>query len=214
MAESADVRSIEAILEMRKALCAFEEEAKNALMDVDFDIRRAREWLSNEQRLYWIAEIRRWEQNLAMAKSELARKKLGRFLDHKPDTSQEEKKVQFAKNRLEMCHQKQETTRRWATAFLRDMQEYHSQAQPLMDMLEGDLAKGLSRLDRMIDAIEAYTRVAPPPRPDRAAGSPSQAPAEALSRPADTVSDPNPRPVEAMSPDPPPTDDDPESMLP
>lgn len=189
MADSADVRSIEAIQEMRKALCAFEEEAKNALMDVDFDIRRAREWLSNEQRLYWIAEIRRWEQNLAMAKSELARKKLGRFLDHKPDTSQEEKKVRFAQNRLEECQRKQEITKRWATAFLRDMQEYHSQAQPLMDMLEGDLARGLSRLDRMLDAIEAYTQVAPPTLPSPSAGSPRSV--EAVARPVPSISDPS-----------------------
>lgn len=181
MADTADVRSLEAILVVRNALSAFEEEARNALMDVDFEIRRVREWLSNEQRLYWTAEIRRWEQNLARAKGELMRKRLARFLDRKPDTSQEEKAVKFAENRLEECHHKLETTRRWATAFLRDMQEYHSQAQPLVDMLEQDVVRGLSRLDRMMDAIEAYTQVAPPPRPYDA--TEPTTPPQALSRP-------------------------------
>jgi hypothetical protein len=181
MADTADVRSIEAIQEVRNAFCAFDEEVRNALMDVDFDIRRAREWLTNEQRLYWNAEIRRWEQNLAMAKGELMRKRLGRFLDRKPDTSQEEKAVQFAERRLEECHQKREITRRWATEFLRHMQEYHSQVQPLLDWLDQDVVRAIARLDRMVAAIEAYTQVAPPPRPD--AGNGTEA-ATTMARPA------------------------------
>ena len=34
MADAADVRSLDAIREVRQALCAFEEVARNALLDV------------------------------------------------------------------------------------------------------------------------------------------------------------------------------------
>jgi hypothetical protein len=196
MADAADVRSLDAIREVRQALCAFEEEARNALLDVDFDIRRTREWLTNEQRLYWQSEIRRWEQKLDVAKGELMRKRLGRFLDRKPDTSQEEKALRFAEARLEECRRKLEITRRWAVEFLRDMQEYQSQSQPLGDMLDQDVARALARLDRMVDAIEAYARLAPPPRP-APAGEPG--PAGPMTRPVATAADPA---TEAQATDP------------
>jgi hypothetical protein len=204
MADAADVRSLDAIREVRQALCAFEEDARNALLDVEFDIRRTREWLANEQRLYWQAEIRRWEQNLDVAKGDLVRKRLGRFLDRKPDTSQEEKAVRFAQDRLEHCRRKLELTRRWAVEFLRDMQEYQSQAQPLADMLDQDVARGRVRLDRMVEAIEAYARLAPPPVP-AAAGA--EGAAASMARPAD------PTPA-AAPPDPDPADDDDEATAP
>jgi hypothetical protein len=182
MAESADVQSLEVLRDVRAAICTFAEDAKNALADVDFEIRRMREWLSNEQRLHWQSEIRRWQQNLSMAKTELHRKKLGKFLDHRPDTSQEEKAVRYAQARLEEAEQKLEAVRRWVPELQHAVQEYRGSSQPLASMVDVDLQRGVARLDRMVDALEAYLQVAVPTTPTATASDTTTHPAGSMSR--------------------------------
>ncbi len=170
MAEYAELLSVEVLKDLRVALVRFAEDTKLALQDVDFDIRRTREWLSNEQRLYWQSEIRRWQQKLSQAKSELHRKKLSRFMDRQPDTSQEEKAVKRAEFRLENAQRKLERVKRWIPELQHAVQEYHTQSQPLADLLEMQLVRDLARLDRMIEAIELYTRMSTP-KPEGPASS-------------------------------------------
>lgn len=165
MAESANVNSIDALKDFRSAWVRFAEEARNALTDVDFDLRRTVDWLTHDQRLYWQAEIKRANEMLGRAKTELHRKKLGGMGEHKPDTVVEEKHVRQAKDRLELSEDKLEAVRAWIPELQHAVQEYHTQAQPLGDMLEGDLKKALMKLDRMIDALEAYLAVAAPSTP-------------------------------------------------
>lgn len=162
MADSADVRSIEVLKDVRVAVCAFAEEAKNALADVDFDARRTLDWLQNEQPAFWRSEIRRWQQNLQMARAELARKKLGRFLDHKPDTSQEEKAVRLAESRIQEAEAKLELIKRWLPELLQAVQEYRGSSQPLVSLVEVDLSRAVARIDRMLDALEAYLQTSAP----------------------------------------------------
>jgi DNA-binding transcriptional MerR regulator len=182
MAESADLQSIQVLRDVRAAFCSFIDDAKNALADVDFEIRRMREWLSNEQRLYWQAEIRRWQQNLSMARTELHRKKLGKFLDHRPDTTQEEKAVRQAQARLENAEQKLETVRRWVPELQHAVQEYRGSSQPLASMVDVELQRALGRLDRMLEALEAYLQIEVPQTP--AARTAGAASLETMARPA------------------------------
>lgn len=180
MAESADVQSIDALRDVRSAVCAFIEDAKNALADVDFDIRRTMDWLQNEQRLYWQTEIRRWQQNLQIARAELARKKLGRFLDHKPDTSQEEKAVRLAESRIEEGQRKLELVRKWLPELQHAVQEYRGSSQPMATQIDVDLPRAVVRIDRMLASLEAYLQMTAP-RTDRGPGT-SATPSESVSR--------------------------------
>lgn len=169
MAETADVLSIDAIRDFRAALCTFADDAKAALDDVEFDLRRTVEWLTNEQRLFWQGEIKRWEQKLGEAKAELARKKLSKFLDRKPDTSQEEKKVKLCETRLEEAHHKLALCKRWLPELQHAVQEYRGQSQPLADMIDAEIPRGIGRLERMIDALESYLRLSAPSTPKASA---------------------------------------------
>lgn len=194
MAETADVQSIEAIRDVRAALCLFAEEAKAALDNVDFEVRRTVEWLTNEQRLFWQGEIKRWYQKLNEAKAELTRKKLGKFGEHKPDTTQEEKKVRMCELHLEEAHRKLDLCKKWLPEFQHAVQEYRGQAQPLADMIDVDVPRGVARLDRMIDALESYLRVAAPTAPAAAALGLPEAGASAVTREPPPEPPPNPGP--------------------
>lgn len=162
MAETADVRSIDALRDLRAALVRFIDDAKGGLNDVDFDIRRTLDWVQNGQRLHWQGEIKRWEQKLSQAKAELHRKKLSAFQGRKPDTSQEEKAVKYAESRVEEGHAKLKLLKRRLPELQHAVQQYRGRSQPLADMLEGDVVKAIARLDRMVDALEAYLSLRAP----------------------------------------------------
>jgi hypothetical protein len=165
MDEAANVNSLDAIVDFRSAWVRFSEDARNALTDVDFDLKRTIEWLTNEQRLYWQAEIKRANEMVSRARTELERKKLGAFREHKPDTTVEEKRLRAAKERLELCEQKLQTVKSWIPELQHAAQEYRTQSQPLADMLESDFRRALGKLDRMLDAIESYLSLVAPSTP-------------------------------------------------
>jgi hypothetical protein len=171
MAESAHVDSLEALRDFRAALCGFMEEAKNALMDVDFELDRAIDWLNHDRRMYWASAVRTRGQDWTDAKAALHRKKLGKIQGSHPDTSAEEKAVRFAKGRYEEAEEKVEVVRAWIPELQHAAQEYRSQAIPLGDMVDGELKNAVAKLDRMITALESYLSLHAPTTPSVMAGS-------------------------------------------
>jgi hypothetical protein len=201
MADSANVQSIEAIRDIRDALVVFMEDAKNALNDTDFDLRRTSDWLTHEQRLYWTAEVRRRGQDVADARSALQRKELGKATD----TSVEDKMLRIARSRLAEAEEKVEIVRRWLPEMQRASHEYRSQAYPLGDMINGDLQNALAKLSRMIESLENYLRLQAPSTPQAAptgfsASSSSGASAAAPSAPRTAPAAPQARTTSEEAP--------------
>jgi hypothetical protein len=188
MADSANVQSIEAIRDIRDALVVFMEDAKNALNDTDFELRRTSDWLTHEQRLYWTAEVRRRGQDVADARSALQRKELG----HATDTSVEDKALRIARARLAEAEEKVEIVRRWLPEMQRASHEYRSQAYPLGDMISGDLENALAKLSRMIESLENYLRLQAPSTPQTSPAGYSSSPGATASAPPAPRTEPTP----------------------
>lgn len=77
MNPSAHVSSVAALADFRAGLCTFMEEARNAVIMLTMEIRRAEEWLGDQLR-YWKDEVRQAEDAVILARSELARRKMMR----------------------------------------------------------------------------------------------------------------------------------------
>ncbi|CAN5619705.1 hypothetical protein BH23PLA1_BH23PLA1_37240 [soil metagenome] len=163
MGESAKVKSIEAIQSFRETLARFGEDAGNALGAVEMEIRRAQDYLQHELPSYWKQQIRRWDQAMAEARSQLHRKNLAKTEGYIPDTTEEKEAWRIARQRLYEAERKVEQVRRWVPQLQHAIAEYHGQSRPLADMATGDLARSLELLDRMIRALEGYVST-PPPR--------------------------------------------------
>ncbi|HEX8204346.1 MAG TPA: hypothetical protein VF590_27960, partial [Isosphaeraceae bacterium] len=173
MAESARVHSIEVITDFRAALAEFGDEVQQALGAVDMEIRRAVEWLQHDQLMHWQREIRRRNQEIAQARSDLHRKNLSRATGYIPDVSEQKEALRVAQHRMREAELKVERVRKWVPAFQRAVAEYQGQARPLGDMMTGDLARSLALLDRMLTSLDAYVSMAPPPSSRRDAASPA-----------------------------------------
>jgi DNA repair exonuclease SbcCD ATPase subunit len=151
-----DVRSIDVLTDFRAVLCRSGEDAKNALAAAEMEINRMVEWLSNDRRLHWQAEIQRQRNEVARAKSELFRKQTSRMYGNDASFSEQRDMLREAKERLEFAEKKLERVRHWVQPLQQAIMEYRASARPLADMIDSDVARALSLLERMARALEQY----------------------------------------------------------
>ncbi len=76
MRKTADVRSIDALKDARAALAEFRESAGVSLSEAQSDIQRTIWWLQNDRRTFWQHELRRREEKVNQARTDLYRAKL------------------------------------------------------------------------------------------------------------------------------------------
>lgn len=158
MDPSANVHNVDALGVFQAGLAHFEEKAKDALMNIDMDLRRTQEWL-DEMYAFWSAEIRKAEDALAAAMLELKRKKMMKIGDRTPDTSDEEKQVKKCRARLEHAEEKLDKTKHWLRAFPEAMLDYEGPGRQLKTQVEADVPKMCEFLAGKIAALEDYQRM-------------------------------------------------------
>src|SRR5438270_8112 len=113
MSQSANVRSVDAIRDFRVALTNFAEEARTALSSAEMEVRRTQDWLTRDQLTHWQAQIKRRNELLSMARTELHRRRLSQQgSDAISDTEQKEA-VRIAQRRLEEAEQRVALIKRW-----------------------------------------------------------------------------------------------------
>jgi hypothetical protein len=163
MNESARVTELQTLAELRAALCIFQAEGQEALAAVEFEVRRAAEWL-DEQKTFWQRAVYDCQEEVTQAKGDLARRKMFKLFEHTPDCTEQEKALRQALHRLEAAETKLANCRRWIPLLQREIEEYQGPARRLAGLLEGVLPRAVALLERMSAALEAYVEVAPPPR--------------------------------------------------
>ena len=122
------------------------------------EIRRAQDWLES-QLGFWRAEIRRAEDAVHAAKTDLQRKKMMRISDRQPDTTDQEKALGKAQARLDHAEEKQKNVKAWMQQLPRAIEEYDGQARPFQDVLDHDLVKMIALLEYKIAALDEYQRI-------------------------------------------------------
>jgi hypothetical protein len=163
MGESAQVSSIAAIEDFRGALVQFAQQAAQSLCEMETEIRRAYDWLTHDQLKFWQSEFKRCGRALLEAKSELQNAQTSRRMDdYTPSCSQERKKVERIRQRQELAQAKIQAVRRWSQVVAREVDEFKTRSAQLSTMLEADVPKALSTLDRILLSLDAYVQLAAP----------------------------------------------------
>jgi hypothetical protein len=157
-----NVENIQILRDIRAALCLFGEDARNALAATEMEISRMLDWLHNDRRLYWDAQIRLQRQELATAKAELFRKRTSQMFGNEGNLSEPRELVRMASKRLEHAESKLARVKKWEQPLQQALMEYRSSSGPLSDYAAGDLERVLAMLDRMIRALEEYSSGGPP----------------------------------------------------
>src|SRR5688572_26148839 len=153
---SANVRSLDALRDVRLALIAFQERAESALGELRTKIDRTLAWLEQDRPLYWRDQERNAYDRVATARVAYDTCHLRKVGGRHAECIEEKLALQRAKVRLEYCQKQQEVVRRWNVEAARQADDFRGRTGPLRRLLEEDVPNVLAMLSRMIDAVEAY----------------------------------------------------------
>ena len=177
MSRSANVQSVQTLKDFKVAMITFAEDARNALGSVDMELRKTRDFLERDQLGYWQMQVKRRNEELMQARSDLHRKKISQQgSEAKSDTEQKEN-LREAMRRLRVAEEKVALIKRLIPQLTHAIAEYHSHSQPLGDHLTGGFERSLNSVERMVLALEAYIATTAPsaPRFESAASSSGEA---------------------------------------
>jgi hypothetical protein len=161
MGPSARVGAIDDIEAFRGALSEFLEEVQAALGGVNFEVRRAQDWLKQDRWSYWQCELKQARAAVAEARTQLSRKRITTAHGTPKDTVEKEM-LRDAERRQDEAERKLALIKKWAPILDQAVLVYQGHSRPLGDTLAIELPNALARLKRMIEALEAYVAVAPP----------------------------------------------------
>jgi hypothetical protein len=162
MSSQAAVHSIDELKNFRVALALFGEDTLATLGAVEAEVRRTLRWLEEERPAYWHDQIKRRREQVSLAKSEVFRRNLQKRPDYTPAMSEQKDALRKAEASLQEAEKRLTLVRKWQPAFKHAVLEYHASVQRIKDLAATDNPAAVSLLTRIIDALEAYLRVAPP----------------------------------------------------
>ena len=172
---AADVRSIAGVTEWRADLINYGDSLAEAMAGVNLEIRRAFDWLDEQQTL-WKRAVRDCEDEVTRAKAELSQRNFQTWDGRQPDCTVQEKALRRAKARLEYAEEKVETVRRWIARLPKLIDEaFTGPSRRLCNILEADLPVAATELGRRIAALESYAglRADYAPTPSASAARPT-----------------------------------------
>ena len=158
MAAHAKITSLDALETFRSALIVFMTKARRSLDEVGDEIRRMRQWIENDRRMYWEGEIRRRRRVLEQAEQELFSARLSKFLE----ASTRQLAVRKARETVAEAEAKLRAVKLWN-------QKYDAAADPMAKGLDGlrhfierQMPGAVSFLVQAQKILEAYTAPAAP----------------------------------------------------
>jgi len=170
MTPGAGVQSLDALKDWYAALSLFRTDAQNAQTGINLSLQRAADYLGRQQ-VYWKQQIRKAEEEVTQAKTELRNRQYKDKDGHHPDTTVQEENLTIALGRLHLAEDRLEATRRWMQRLPTVIHDvYDGPGRQLAFFLDIDLARALAELAKQLTALEQYlglqapqTPAAPPP---------------------------------------------------
>jgi hypothetical protein len=162
MSSQATVHSIDDLKDFRAQLALYGEDTLGALGAVESEVRRTVRWLEEERPVFWQEQIKRRREAVSMARGEVFRRNLQKRPGYTPPMSEQKEALRKAEASLQDAEKRLALVRKWQPRLRQAVLEYHGTVQRLKDLAASDVPSAVNLLTRLIDALEAYLRVAPP----------------------------------------------------
>ncbi len=172
MATEARVRSLDDLEAFRSSLIVYATKARRGVEQADEELKRMRNWLSNDQRQHWTEQLRKRTRQLDQVNAEMMTAK---FSTLRENVNAEKQAQRRAKAAVEEAQHKLENIKRWTREFDRLSDPIARKLESLRHFLEQVLPEGVHQIARLHRTLEAYTGTGIPLS--------SSAPAESASAP-------------------------------
>lgn len=167
MTRQARVDSFPALREFRASLATFASVAATALDEASTDIQRTLQWLREDRRRYWKAQVQTRTQQYTRAKLLLKQREvLDRALAGTRSSCVDEKKdLQVAERRLRAAEHAFRLLGIYTRQIEKESLDFKGAVRGLVSAVETEIPNACARLDRMADSLEKYVALAPPEMP-------------------------------------------------
>ena len=168
MATEAKVRSLDDLEAFRSSLIVYITRARRGVEQADDELKHTRNWLANDQRVYWTEQLRKRTRQLDQANAELMSAKLSTLRENITPEKLTQRKAKAA---VEEAQLKLENIRRWSREFDRLADPISRKLETLRHFLEHELPEGVTQLGRLHRTLEAYAGTGSPQSSPPAAGT-------------------------------------------
>lgn len=165
MAEQANVRSIDAIADFRAALISYIESVRATASEAKSHVQRVQHWVEETQKLEWTRRMKKCNEQLANARSDLERAKIARPDAHPSMFTDQVRGVERAKQNMAHCESKLVAVSRWSRELEREGMLFQGSLQRLSRVVDGDIERSVAWMASLIDHLNAYLKTPPPKLP-------------------------------------------------
>ena len=167
MGQEARISSVLVLKELRASLATFASTASMALEEAGANVQHTRRWIAEDRYRYWRTQVQVRSERLSRAHIALKQKEVfDRTLAGSPSSCVDERKaLKLAEVQLREAEHKLGRVRAWSQQIEKELSTYRGAVHRLVSALEVDIPNARAKLDKMIDALEAYLALAPPEMP-------------------------------------------------
>lgn len=158
----AHINSLEVIRKLRSDYLEFDATCRRALDGARGDVARIQDWLRREQLGYWQNQLRRREEATEQARRDYQSARYSQGFDGKHSCVDEKKALDRALRLKAEAEEKLRAVKRWLLNIEREVGDLSGACQNLGSLLDTVTPQALERLDRMLDNLDQYLRLAPP----------------------------------------------------
>jgi hypothetical protein len=210
MAEQANIREVNAVSELRGRVVETSETLARLVDDCNSTMQRVVDWVSRDRASYWKYELRRRDQKIQSARSDLERAKIARPDADPRSFTDQTRALKKAKLRLDEAQAKTKACRRWAIELERQSLLLRAGLRPVAAMADAELPAAIRWLTQLEQHLQGYLSEAPS-MPDAGVEADGQTPLASRGRQGDRDDDAESQ-VQAQSND--DSNDEPEATPP
>jgi len=160
MSTSANVKSIQALADLKTMLARYGGDVQETLQRMARTIEQTRHTLTERQN-HWRIQVRRCEEQLAQARAALTHCQNSAYTDregrrHVPDCRRFEQTVSDARRQLDAANQALRNVEQAITQVEAAVHGYEQHARRLSNFVNSDLKSGQALLERKITTLQAY----------------------------------------------------------
>ncbi|HEY1922011.1 MAG TPA: hypothetical protein VGG44_04540 [Tepidisphaeraceae bacterium] len=160
MSTGAHVDSTDSIRDFRVYLTKFQEGASLALGDADSDVNRAARWLEGEGLNYWMAMVRKRQEEVAKAEEAFRFKRLYKDASGSmPSAVEEQKALQIAKRKLAETQEKLANVKRWTRQLQKEVVIYRGGVSGFANTVSSGVPAAIAHLGVTLDHLDKYAEI-------------------------------------------------------
>ncbi|MCH2135660.1 MAG: hypothetical protein MK101_03645 [Phycisphaerales bacterium] len=189
MARQADIREVKAVGELRGRVVESAETLARLVDDCNSTMRRFVDWVTRDRASHWKSELRKRDQKLQTARSDLERAKIARPDADPRSFTDQIRALRRTKAALEEAQAKSRACKRWGVELERQALLLRAGLRPVSAMADAELPAAVRWLGQLEQHLQGYVAEAPV-MPDALEDADAATPTASRARSGEVVNDP------------------------